>query len=71
MQEPIRIYKKQKSKLRIEVYRDYSMSPDGWFLDIRFIENKSNKISHRHCVIEKDLEGWERGFVIDGWLLIN
>ena len=71
MNEPILIYKKEKSKQRIEVYKDFSMSPDGWFLDVQYIENKTNKISHRHCIIEKDLEGWKRGFILDGWLLIN
>lgn len=69
--EPILIYKKSRSKQRIEVYKDFSMSPDGWFLDIQYIEDKTNKIAHRHCVIEKDLEGWKRGFISEGWYQVN
>jgi hypothetical protein len=69
--EPILVYKKPRSKQRIEVHIDYTMSPDGWFLDVQYIENKTNKIAHRHCIIEKDLEGWKSGFIADGWSLVN
>lgn len=71
MSEPIFTYKKKRAKQKIEIHVDYKMDPDGWFLDIQYIEIKTGKIAHQHCIIQKDLEGWQSGFVSDGWELVN
>lgn len=71
MDKLIHTYKKPRSRQRIEIHEDLSMDPDGWFLDFRYIENKTNKIAHSHCVIRKDLENWIQGIQSQGWILVN
>lgn len=69
--EPILVYKKSRAKQRIEIHIDYKMDPDGWFLDVQYIEIKTGKIAHQHCIIEKDLVNWKSGLVSEGWELVN
>jgi hypothetical protein len=45
------------------------MDKDGWFLKINFIEKSSSAIASTHCVIEKDIHNWIRGFVTEGWIV--
>lgn len=59
--------KKSRAKQRIEISPDYSMDPDGWFYRIAYIENKTGKLAHEHCVIEKDIPTWLDGLIRDGW----
>ena len=60
---------KPKAKQRIEISPDYKMDPNGWFHQIKFVEKKTGKIRSTHCVIEKDLDNWIRGFVSEGWIV--
>jgi hypothetical protein len=62
------IFKKSRAKSRIEITVDSKMDPDGWFYTIAYIDNKSGKITHEHCVIKKDLDGWISGLECDGWV---
>ncbi len=64
----ITILKKSRAKSRIEISVDLSMDPDGWFYNISYIENKTNKVMHAHCVIEKDLDRWISGLCSEGWI---
>jgi hypothetical protein len=43
------------------------MDPDGWFLEVMYIEKKTNKMAHKHCIILKDLPTWIRSIENDGW----
>ena len=45
------------------------MDSDGWFFEIRYIEKKTNKTAHAHCVIKKDLESWLRSLQSEGWIM--
>lgn len=63
------VYKKLRAKQRIEVSIDYDMDPDGWFFKFSYIENKSNKVTHEHCVIESDIPTWISSILKDGWVL--
>ena len=69
MNNIIYILNKPKAKQRIEISVDSSMDKDGWFLKINFIEKSSSAIASTHCVIEKDIHNWIRGFVTEGWIV--
>lgn len=63
------ILNKPKAKQRIEISVDYTMDRDGWFLKVNFIEKKTEKVTSSHCVIEKDIDNWIRGFISEGWII--
>jgi hypothetical protein len=63
----IHIFNKPKARQRIEIRIDYEMDPDGWFLEVMYIEKKTNKMAHKHCIILKDLPTWIRSIENDGW----
>lgn len=71
MENPIYTYNRPKARYRIEIYVDTKMDPDGWFMDIQYIEKKTGKIAHAHCVIKKDLDSWIRSLESEGWILEN
>lgn len=56
--KPILILKKPRAKQQIEIVENLEMSSDGWFLDVRFVEIKTEKIVDQHCIIRKDLDNW-------------
>jgi hypothetical protein len=60
---------KPRSRQKIEIYVDEKMDPDGWFFEIRYVEKKTNKTAHAHCVIKKDLESWVRSLQNEGWII--
>jgi hypothetical protein len=62
---------KKKSHHRIEIVEDLQMDEDGWFLEVRWIKKKTDKIEKTSCIIRKDLEDWLSGFKSDGWYLIS
>jgi len=66
---PLYILHKPKSRRRIEIHVDYDMDPDGWFLRINYVENKSNAVSLGPCIIEKDLNSWMDSLAKDGWIV--
>ena len=69
MQNPIYVLNKPKSRQKIEIYVDEKMDQDGWFFEIRYVEKKTNKTAHAHCVIKKDLESWVRSLQNEGWII--
>jgi hypothetical protein len=69
MENPVYVLTKPKSRQTIEVFIDKSMDPDGWFYEIKYIEKKTNKTAHAHCVIKKDLESWLRSLQSEGWIM--
>jgi hypothetical protein len=68
-QSPIYVFNKPRARQRIEIFVDLSMDKDGWFYDVRYIEKKSGKLAHSHCVIKKDIENWIQSFKNEGWNL--
>jgi hypothetical protein len=71
MENPKYILNKPRARQRIEFHIDYSMDPDGWFYDVQYIENKTNKIAHSHCITQKDVANWIDSLKRQGWILIN
>ena len=69
MDSPIHILNKPKARQRIEICVDYQMDPDGWFLDVQYIEKKTGKLAHKHCIIQKDLNTWLSSLKNEGWIL--
>lgn len=69
MENPVYVLTKPKARQTIEVFVDKSMDDDGWFFEIRYIEKKTNKTAHAHCVIKKDLESWLRSLQSEGWIM--
>lgn len=69
MENPIYVLTKPKARQTIEVFVDKSMDLDGWFFEIRYVEKKTNKKAHAHCVIKKDLESWLRSLQSEGWIM--
>lgn len=67
MNKPIIILKKPKAKQRVEIVENLDMSDDGWFLSVNFIENKTEKIIDKHCIIKKDLDNWLNYLGTLGW----
>ena len=67
----IHLLNKPRSKQKIEVWIDYEMDPDGWFLDIQYIEKKTNKLAHKHCIILKDFPNWFGSIIREGWIEIE
>jgi hypothetical protein len=59
------ILEKPRSRQRIEVIPD---SNDDWFIDIKWVEKKTEKIVRSSCIIRKDLETWIKSFERDGWV---
>jgi hypothetical protein len=66
--KPIHVLNKPKSKQRVEILVDYDMDPDGWFLEVKYIEKKSGNVAHKHCIILKDLDNWLSMLSKEGWL---
>lgn len=62
------LFNKPKARHRIEIWIDYEMDPDGWFIEIKYIEKKTDKLAHKHCVILKDLPNWIRSLTNEGWI---
>lgn len=69
MENPIYVFNKPKARQKIEIFIDKSMDSEGWFYEIQYIEKKTNKKSHSHCVIKKDIESWIRSLQNDGWII--
>ena len=69
MENPVYVLTKPKARQTIEVFVDKSMDSDGWFFEIRYIEKKTNKTAHAHCVIKKDLESGLRSLQSEGWIM--
>ena len=69
MENPVYVLTKPKARQTIEVFVDKSMDVDGWFFEIRYVEKKTNKTAHAHCVIKKDLEFWLRSLQSEGWIM--
>lgn len=69
MENPVYVLTKPKARQSIEVFVDKSMDADGWFFEIRYVEKKTNKTAHAHCVIKKDLEFWLRSLQSEGWIM--
>jgi hypothetical protein len=64
----IHLFNKPRAKQRVEIQIDYEMDEDGWFLDVMYIENKTNKLAHKHCIILKDLNTWINSIKSEGWI---
>lgn len=67
--EPLHSFDKPKSKQYIEIVADLAMDPDGWFLKVKYIEKKTNKIASSHCIILKDLDQWKNKLMREGWII--
>ena len=63
------ILRKPRSAQRVEISPDLSMDPDGWFLNVNYIENKTNKLKSTTCIIEKDLPQWIGSLERNGWII--
>jgi hypothetical protein len=59
------ILEKPKSRQRIEVVPD---EQDDWFIDVKWVEKKSNKVSRSSRIIRKDLETWMSHLERQGWV---
>ncbi len=71
MENPIYVLNKPRARQRIEIHVDYKMDEDGWFLDVQYIEKKTSKLAHKHCIIRKDLDNWLSSLKNEGWILEN
>jgi hypothetical protein len=58
------ILEKPKSRQRIEVVPD---EQDDWFIDINWVEKKTDKISRTSRIIRKDLDTWMSQLERQGW----
>jgi hypothetical protein len=61
-------FNKPKAKHKVEITPDYSMDKDGLFYKISYIEKKTEKVAHQHCVIKSDLDNWIRCLEKEGWI---
>lgn len=59
------VLRKPKSPLTVEVVKDFSMSPDGWFVRWNYL--KKGKIVETHLMIEKDIEQYIDYNYRQGW----
>lgn len=69
--KPIIILKKPRAKQRVEIVENLEMSSGGWFLDVRFVEIKTEKIIDSHCIIKKDLDNWISYLNTLDWIVEN
>jgi hypothetical protein len=58
------ILEKPKSRQRIEVVPD---EQDDWFIDVNWVEKKTDKISRTSRIIRKDLDTWMSQLERQGW----
>jgi hypothetical protein len=59
------ILEKPKSRQRIEVVPD---EQDDWFIDVKWVEKKTDKISRSSRIIRKDLDTWMSQLERQGWV---
>jgi hypothetical protein len=64
----IHIFNKPRAKQRVEIWIDYNMDEDGWFLEVKYVEKKTQKVASRHCIIKKDLGTWTNQLKSSGWI---
>jgi len=64
----IHVFDKPRARQRIEVWIDYQMDEDGWFLEFMYVEKKTQKMAHKHCIILKDLPTWINSIKNEGWI---
>jgi hypothetical protein len=55
---------KPKSRQHVIIETDRN---DDWFLYVKFIENKTEEVTHTSMIIRKDLPGWITYLGSMGW----
>jgi hypothetical protein len=61
---------KSRSKYRIDFIVDpHKDNTDGWFILVRWIEKKTEKITDESMIIRKDVNTWISNLKSTGWQL--
>lgn len=68
---PIFIFNKKSSPRRIEIHVAYDLDPDGWFIEIRWIRKKTDKLDRKSVILSKELDDWIASFKESGWIREN
>jgi hypothetical protein len=59
---------KSRSKFRIEFVVDpHRDNSDGWFILVRWIENKTGNVNDESMIIRKDVNTWLSNLGSVGW----
>jgi hypothetical protein len=67
----MQIYRLEKKRARTSIIFDENleMDSDGWFVDIKKVNKKDDKLKSLKTIIKKDIDTWLNSYISDGWYI--